>query len=241
MIISSPTGFYRNVLPSKPADGGNVTFTISTTSPPRSALSFPKIPPGLAFKKRQVKQLDEAERRSSLGDLIFTVSKASRALAGNNAQQFEIGSVLSFEDGPTRSVDPMLVSEKTQNRHDLFVIDYEKLDLDESDKAVIEESAAAVHKTLVSRLNDIKRQRADLEEQVKVNQKVINEIKKTLNALEIISENSDTDVSGMQEELNAKLDIEYATRDAYIDEANQLAAEAVVVKDKINTISTVTK
>src|SRR6056297_1556415 len=96
MIINYPTGLYKNVLPDEPQDNQNITFLISTTKPPQTSLLFSKIPVGVANRKRAPDTLTPEKRRLTIGPLVFTVSRASRNLAGNNAKQYEIGSVLDF-------------------------------------------------------------------------------------------------------------------------------------------------
>lgn len=242
MIISFPTGFYETALPQNPEDSGNVTFTISNNPPPRTNLVFPKIPPGIVNRKRKPRTIEVLNRRDAIGDLVFTISKSSRQEEGSNNKHFETGQVLEFSDAPLKTLDPMFVGPKTQVQHDINRLNYEALGIDEEEQQLIENSSLFVHKSLSDQLNTIRQQRADAEQTVTANQKIINDINRTISALTVIQESSsetDTDVDALIEKLISKRDAAFITRDKAVGSANSLAVEASRLVDEIRTISTV--
>jgi len=242
VIIKFPTGLYD--LPVAPSDNRSVTFTISNEEPPRTNLIFPKIPPGIVDRKRTPKTITLVERRGSVGDLIFSVSRAARIKEGNNAQQFETGQILSFGDVPLLSLDPMLVSEKTETQHDLNRFDYSSLGVTAEEQQLIANSSISTHNALVDRLNDLKRQRADAEIIVNSQQKIINEATRNIEALEIIADSSaetSDDVLSLIGKLKLKRQEAFTARNAASALANMVAIEADEVVSELRTVATVLK
>lgn len=241
MIIKFPTGLYRDVLPVNPQDSGNVTFTISNTTPPRTNLVFPKIPAGLVDRGReQPVPVDQLTNRQSLGTLIFTISSAKRRMVGNNTRQFEIGQVLEFDGNSGRSVEPMLVSEVTEIQHNTNTFDYDSLGVTSDEQEVIAKESFKTHAALTEQLNGLKRKRADAEIEVNVQQKVINETNRTLSALEVIGDTSG-DVAALIEKLKKRRADAFKARDKAINDANVFATEADQVLAKLRAVSVVLK
>ena len=251
MIINYPTGLYATILPKKPEDGGNVTYTISNQTPPRSNLLFPKVPLGLVEKRRFVPTIDLVERRLSLGNLIFTVSRATGNDVGNNSRQFEIGQILEFEETTGPATDPMLVGPVTEVRHDLNVLDYEQMGLSDEDEQIIAEQTLVAQNQLSDRLNELKRLRANAEQSIKVSQKLMNELNRTIDALRVtLTSGAGTAVTDSTEgaliepllvKLEAKLAVATAERDVAVTDANEYAAESAVVIDQLRTVSVLVK
>lgn len=244
MIVQFPTGLYRTVLPSEPDDSGNITFTISNSSPPRTNLLFPKVPRGIVDRKRNVVSLDPVQRREFLGELVFSVSRSDKTEEGNNARQFEIGQILEFSDTPLQTLDPMYVADETETRHDTNLFDYDAIGLDEDEQRLIADNSVKVQQRLTDELNIARSNRSDAEEIVNIKQKLINETNRNINALEVIVTNSDDvdpDVSALIEKLTAKRDAAIADRDVAIDNANTYASEASRLLDELRTVATVVK
>lgn len=242
MIIKFPTGFYETILPQEPEDGGNVTFTISNQAPPRTNLVFPKIPPGIVDRKKEPKTIELFNRRDVIGDLVFTISQSSRKEEGSNNKVFETGQVLDFSDAPLKSLDPMLVGSKTQTQHDTNRLNYDALGVNEEEQQLIADSSLLVHKDLSDQLNAVRQQRADSEQLVVANQKIINDANRTIDSLEVIQDSSsetDSDVDALIQKLKLKKDEALSLRDQAADEANTLAVQAVALVDEIRTVGTV--
>ncbi len=230
MIITYPTGFYDL------SDSKSVTFLISNTTPPRSGLTYPKIPQGIVNRKRFAPRVDGS------GDLVFSVSKSSRGIANNAARQYETGQILSFEDSIVSSVSPMRVSDITETQHNLNRYDYNSMGVDESEVSLLGNLSYDVKVALENKLNDLKRLRADSEVVINTQQKLINEIDRNIDALDIIiSEDSNEGIINLMEKLKNKRDLAYTTRDSAINDANVHAAEADLIVDKLRSIAMVVK
>lgn len=244
MIINYPTGLYSSVLPKEPQDSQNVTYLISNTAPPRTSLLFPKIPFGVAARQREPREYTTIERRATVGDLVYTVSNASRQQPGNNANQYEVGEVLDFDYSSYRTVDPMLVSDKTDIQHNLNMFDYAELGLTEDDVALIDEESLVAFDAIVVQLNELRVLRSNAEVDINTNQKIINEANKNINALTIMAQDSTSTESEILN-LIEKLETRKATAEADLQEAttnaNTYAEEANTKLAKLRTIGTVLK
>lgn len=242
MIIRYPTGFYRTVIPLSPDDGGNVTFTISNDTPPRANLLFPKIPPGIVDKKRQPRTISVLDRRDTVGDLVFTILRSTRSEEGNSNREYEIGQVLEFSDAPLKTLDPMFVGPTTETRHDVTRLDYTLLDVTEDEQQLIADSSLLTQKVLADSLNSIRQKRSDAEQLVVVNQKIINDVNRTLDALAVIQNSSaetDNDVDELVIKLKSKLDAAFAARDQAVANANLYASQAADLVDQLRELSVV--
>ena len=243
MIINSPTGLYKNVIPAAPSNSGNVTYTISMADPPRISELYPKIPEGVSNRKKLLKTITTTPRKS-VGGLAFTTSKASATTASNNVKQFGMGQVLEFGSVNVRAVDPMLVSNKTEYKHDVAVIDYDKLGVDIDGQLIVGEASFVVHKKLSDKLNDLKELRANSEVLINNNQKIINETRRTTGALKVIVDQSDeydNEINELIVQLDVKLSDAVNAKDIAVSDANKHAADAKVISDELRKISLVMK
>jgi len=244
MIINYPRGFYSSVLGQKPQDSQNITYLISTTSPPRSSLLFPKIPVGVTLRERPPRQLTTVERRQTVGDLVYTISKASRQSPGNNAKQYEVGEILDFDYSEYRTVEPMLVSDKTEIQHNLNIYDYEELGLTESEVALMSDESLRTFDALVVSLNELRVLRSSAEVEINTNQKIINEIDKNIAALEVIADSYDTtesDVLQLIEKLQARKATAQTALQVAVTNADLYATQADDQLARLRTIATVLK
>jgi hypothetical protein len=242
MIIKFPTGFYETVIPQNPQDGGNVTFVISNTEPPRANLTFPKIPLGIVDRKKQPKTIGLLDRRDTVDDLVFTISQSSRTEEGNNNRQFETGQVLEFSDSPIKLIDPMLVGNTTQTQHDVNRLNYDALGVDAEEQQLIADSSLVVYRDLSDQLNTVRQRRRDSESLVTSNQKVINDTDRALKGLVIIQNSSpttDSDVDDLIIKLGLRRSEAFEARDEATEVANTAAAEASVLVDEIRTVGTI--
>jgi hypothetical protein len=241
VIVKFPTGLYRDVLPVNPQDRGNVTFTISNTTPPRTNLVFPKIPVGLVDRGRDKPEpITPLDNRKYLGDLIFSISSSRRRAVGSNSKQFEIGQVLEFEESDTAAVEPMLVSAVTEIQHNNNIFDYDALGVTEEEQATIAMASLKTHSDLTDQLNKLKQQRADAEVDINLQQKLINETNRTIKALEVIAKSS-SDVADLITKLKKKRAEATAARDKAIEAANGYAADAEAVLVQLRAVAMVLK
>jgi len=243
MIVNSPTGLYKSVIPSVPSDSGNVTYIISMTNPPKISELYPRIPKGVTIRRKSLKTATTTPR-NSVGKLAFTTSKATATVIRNNIKQFEIGQVLEFGNVSIRAVDPMLVSGKTEFKHDVTIIDYDKLGINTVGQSVVDEASFIIHKKLSEKLNDLKELRANSEILINDNQKIINETNRTIGALKVIVDQSDeydSEINELIAQLNSKSIEAVVNRDLAVDSANEYAADAIIVSDELRKISLVMK
>lgn len=247
MIINHPTGFYASVLPSG-NDAGNVTFTISNTLPPRSDLLVQKVPLGIVYRKRTQIDQNVANRRKSFGDLIFSVSKSRRIEEGNNSRQYEIGQVLEFNQQSGKSVEPMLVSEVTEIRHNTNKLDYEMMGLTEQEQEILAEASLLTKEAITSSLNDYRQKRSDSEQSINDNQKIINDLTKTIDSLTITLDYTNTTtteestiINQMIIKLKSKRDTAFVERDKAIELANFYAQESSKLVDQLRSVGLLVK
>lgn len=250
MIIKYPTGFYINILPQEPSDTISVTFTISNQTPPRSNLTYPKIPTGLVEKKRELFSINRVARRSTYGQLLFTVSKAERTKEGNSSKQYELGQILEFNLFTGRDVTPMLVSSVTEIRHDTNQLDYVLMGITKEEQAAIDEVSLLTQNQLTDRLNELKNSRANAEQDINVNQKLINELTRTIDSLEItLDQNISTGtfateyrvIEDLINKLKSNRDAAFLARDAAISQANQYADLALEYVDQLRKVGVLVK
>lgn len=183
MIIRYPTGAYRDVLPSKESDIGNVTFTVSNTSPPRSSLTFPKIPFTIAL--RETKPTPKSKDPSKYGELSITINKTKANVIRSNAKSYDVGQILEFAESALVAIKPMLVVESIEDRHDTNIYNLSNAGLTDVDRAVLTTGAQASQAIIRDKLNEAIRSRSNAEVEINNLQKQINEATKAKQAAEI--------------------------------------------------------
>lgn len=244
MIIDYPTGLYKNVLPQEPGDDQNVTYLISNNPPPRDNLFFPKMSVGVASHRRPPHKITPQQRRLAAGPLVFTVSRSAGDEPGSGARQYDIGEVLEFGEPIIRTVDQMLVSDKTEVQHNLNVYDYAQLGLTEQDVQLINEQSLEVFDGISDTLNHLRARRADAEARIHTAQKTVNEAEKNIQALEVMARASHSTQSDIMQVLN-KLRERRAAAQAVLngatEEANEAASQAQEELRKLRTVGMVLK
>lgn len=241
MILRFPTGFYAEVLPQKPEDRGNVTFTVSNSDPPRARLLFTKIPTGLASRPRPDRVYSDAERAAVFSKLAHSSSRASPSVLASGSKQFEAGQTIEFgTQGTVPTLTPMLVAPATEIRHDTNLLDLTSLGVAADDQDAVGTAAYSLYKTLSARLNAIVQERTDTETALTTTQKLLNETNKALASLAVlIAESPSTDGSlvEIQTTLTAKRTALEAQKTELVAQANALAAEATATQDKLVQLS----
>jgi len=240
MIIKVPTGLYSELLPKKPSDAGSVTFTVSNQTPTRSELIYPKIPQQIIERPKYIRSKDILKRRNTMGDLVVSINNSKTKQLGNNNKIYEIGQVLSFGETTLKSLDPMLVNDKNEVKHNINKLDYARMNVNSDEASIIQTKSLLIYEKLVKELNNIKTNRRDYEIIIQSNQKIINDTNRTINALNIILEQEkDDDIIGLKNKLEDKILASENIIAEAISKANNLADEATRLQDKIKNISTV--
>lgn len=242
MIINFPTGLYSTKLPVLASDRGNVTFVISNEIPSRTNLVYPKVPQAIIEKPKRIRDKALLLRRPSMGELVFTVAKTTRAEVGNSERIYETGQILEFNEVPIKSIDPMLVADKTEIQHNVTRINYDGLELSDADLVNIQSNSLTAYEKLNLELNQIREDRKNNEQIILTNQKIINDANRTINALTVIN---GTEFSQDIADLIIKMEQKKATASNLVEQAvilsNELAARATDVQDQIRAIATVVK
>lgn len=238
MIINYPTGLYKSIIPVSQSDVGNVTFTISNNVPPRTNLVFPKLPTLNGVSREQ--PVDVVRRRSDFGKLIFTVSSANRSETGNANATFTIGRVLEFNEKQVVAINPMLVPNDLQIRHDVNNLDYGIIGVDEADQNIINNSALEVQNKLTAELNEVRLLRLNAETIINIQQKIINDTNRAIGAMQVVySQSNDNDIKSVIDKLNIKLASATSLLGAATADANTYASKADEICANLRTVSAI--
>ena len=240
MIINYPTGFYTEAINLPPGVASNITFTISSTVPPRSQLLFVKTPVGLSRKRRSPRVYSDQERRATVSKLAFSVSASAGSIAGRGMKQYEVGQVLDFGGvQPIQVLNPMLVSSTSDTRHDTNLMDYSAAGIDAETQAAIESESATAFDELMTQLNDVVEERKNLEIQSQDTQKLLNEVNKILVGLRSVVEVNPTSTTlhAAIVELEARQVALLAQQESLIVSANEAAALAADIQIKASRVA----
>lgn len=184
MIIKFPTGFYSNVLPIELTQRGNITFTVSGGKPPRASLLFPQIPTGLFYKKKaRVNTIDY------LTEPIYFVSAANSETINDNRQQYEVGQYIEVGEPVPFLGDATEIDSIYSSVHNLNLFDYTEMGLDSNEINSINANSKQIYLTLNGQFNEYKALLVTQDIEINKSQKTINEITKTLSAVETMINN----------------------------------------------------
>ena len=116
------------------------------------------------------------------------------------------------------------------------------MEIDLNEVKNLETKSLLIYDDLNNQLNNLKSDRRDQETIIQSHQKVINDINRTIKALDVIlAKGEDNDISLLKIKLENKvLESEKIIEEATI-KANALVIEASSIQDQIKTISTVIK
>jgi hypothetical protein len=247
MIVRYPTGLYGDLLQTSQS----ITYTVSNQDPPRTDLIYAKIPLGVVLKQREPKDEDVVARRNkTFGNLIYTISQASRSLEGNNQSQFEIGQVLEFSVETGKDVDPMLVNPLIEIQHNTNILDLTSLGLTESEQGSLANIVLATQISITNQLNKIKELRYNAEQDVTTSQKQINDLSKAIESLEIALKNAPAysslstelqDLETLIDKLKGERDAAFIKRDNAIQQANTYAGLATGLADELRKVGQLVK
>ena len=185
---------YLPVLPKAPEDRGNITFTISSTNPPRPTVFISPL-----FRTEDLRPIpdrvfDTKQRRVELGDFVFGVSSGSQSIIGSGTKIFEVGQILDFttEDLP---VLPFLeVPDIIDVQQNTNVLDLDQLGLTNIEVADLTERSRSRFDLIMVEINTVKTQINDIKVNISANQRFINEVRKAKEAAQVVFEGSDTTV-----------------------------------------------
>ena len=235
MIVKYPTGLYKSAITT------DVTFTISSTSPPRTSLLFPKLPPGVEYRPILPKVIDHVARRSDLSNLVFTVNSASRGATATGVKQYEVGQVLDFDVvSSTRTLDPYTAGSYSEIRHDTGLLDYNRLGFTTAQQSVVEVEADGIYRRSEQDLANARQLYSDLQVAISENQKINIEAGKALGALTAMG-SSDLTILGMMASLVAKRKTINSERGDLINRANDTAKLAAALLAGLRSMAQVVR
>jgi len=238
MIIRYPTGLYKTVLPQKPSDDESVTYTISSTVPPRSIDRFQEIPLAQAIKPR-VPITDELDRREWYGDLIYTTDDGTQSLTGSVKKSFEVGQILDFDQDVETAPLPQ-APQKTEIRHDTNLLDLRSTGLTEEEISELTTASEQMKQALDRELTQLVTEMANTEIAIQENQKGINETQKTKDAAEVVlvgSLGSGATGSPILDRLDERLVLLNAEKQTLIEDLSSLNTRAQNVRDELLKVS----
>lgn len=231
MIIRFPTALYLSILPQKPQDGGNTTFTISNNDPPRLIpLSLPQVPPGVEYRQRG------QFTSTTDGGLVYSIITSSPKTVESGAKQFEVGDVLEFDNLEPQIADPMLVSDDLTIQHNTNLLDLTDLGLSSEEQDDLESKSSLALASLKTQLNGLRASRMDIDLQIASTQKQINEATKTVGAAEILV-SVDPSIQPILDKMRLKQEGLQIQLDFLVSQAGVVAAQAEDVANKIRSVT----
>lgn len=178
MIINFPTGLYRSILPASD-EYGNITYTISTQSPPVSVEDFLQLPKDQQLRKLPAKVYDKNGIRKFLGSLVFDITVVGKSIDGSGSKQYEIGQVLDFEEVVEAIADPYNL-DSVELRQDTAVVDYVKFGLTKEEAADLINQAQIQLNALSLQIAQVGTLLARNDSLIQLNQSNINQAQKLL-------------------------------------------------------------
>jgi len=236
MIIRFPTGLYESVgqIPTGQASG-NITWTISTEDPMRAAsASFLKLPLAEEIRPTPERIFSNEQRRSQLGELVFTITEGRRVEPGSNTKLFEVGQQLSFDDivsstAVTRAIIPGTI----EIQHNTNILDLQNAGLTEDQIDEITVQARARQDELSDLIADLQVEIKGIEVRITENQKQINETNKILQAVLELSLTG----SEVEEDLQSRLSLLSEERDALTVDLNESNAQVEAANQSLLTVA----
>lgn len=195
MIITSPTGLYRSILPTGESSG-NITYTISTQGPPSTNTRAIQLPLSVELSEAPAEIFNDEERREQFGELVYTITTSTRDIAGSNTKLYEVGEILEFEENPPEDVlETVRAPVDLEIRHDTNLLDLSAAGLSEAE---IEELTRQSQTKQASLETSYAQKQSDIENyntQIAENQKKLNETNKAIRATREVYGIADSDLT----------------------------------------------
>lgn len=185
MIIKYPTGLYN--LFGSINDAPNITWYISSESPPRSGNITIKIPLSEELRQPSSLLINKKTRRNTYGDLIYTINEANNSIAVSNKKQYGEGDILDFNDD-NRDDLSIPRGKRFEFRHNSNELDMISIGLDDDDVIKFNSNIYDKKEELEQQYLFIRQEIEDIEINIKEIQKKINESNKALSAVMILED-----------------------------------------------------
>ena len=226
MIILAPTGLYDTILPG-PLDSGNITYTISNSSPPRSSETFVQLPLSEEIRKSPQRLFNKQESRKYSGKLIFDISVPGPSTDGHGDMQYETGEILEFgnENGSTDPYTP----DRVELRQDTKIVDFERAGLSEADYIKLHEASAEMINVLTNNINIVSTKIKSNASDIESNQSDINNANNILKNIEVVlGQDSEAAEKVRQKLLDYNLE-----KEQLLNRRSDLLSELDTLKDKL--------
>jgi hypothetical protein len=240
MIIKSPTGLYRSILPIN-GQSGNITYTISTQEPPRTNVRATHLPVSEELKPAPARIFNDEVRRAQFGELVLTIAEASRTTPGSNTKLFEVGEILEFEiNPPADEIETVRAPGSVEIRHDTNLLNLAAAGLDQDEIELLTKESERKQATLEKDFIVKKAEIDNLDTNIRENQKNFNETNKALRATKEIFGIIDGDLTfdnPIYQKLLLKISELEVERDLLIFNRNNAGKEAEQVYRSLIRIS----
>jgi hypothetical protein len=206
MIINYPTGLYKEEI----ITNKNITFTVSSSPPPRAAQPFNQIPAGISLKPLPDPTTDKSIRRKLNGELIYTIDEGSQTEPGTNRRSSAVGDVIDFEEYEPVNITATEVPKIVDIQHNTYVADYKTYGLSNEEIADITSNADREKEAIRQQINDKKSQITNDKEAVRETQKSINDIDKIIDGISTFYDPDNPTLKKLEEtriELQAQQDV----------------------------------
>jgi hypothetical protein len=217
MIIEYPTGLYKEEI----KDNKNITFTVSSSSPPRATQPFNQIPPGLSLKPLPDPTTNKNVRRKLNGELVYTIDEGKQTEPGTNRRASAVGDIIDFEEYEPVNITATEVPPIVDIQHNTYVDDYKTYGLSNEEIADITANADQEKETIRQQINYKKTQIINNKEAIRETQKSINDINKIINGISTFYDSKNPTLIKLKE---TKAEFE-AQQDVLIGEVNTLNIE----------------
>jgi hypothetical protein len=215
---------YRNVI------DDNITWHVSSNNPPTTFRTYTQVPVVESIRPLPRRAHSRDVRRSTKGDLVFSVNETHGRRTPSGKKQFAEGEVLEFGDVNVADI-AIPPSNKIEARHNTNILDLESLGLEEEQVSDLYSRAMDTRESLDERYQTVRSQIEDLESLIRDTQKSINEVNKAIAAVAVIGDES------IESSLNNKLESLQTDLHEYVTQHEAAVAESESIMDQIRQIN----
>jgi hypothetical protein len=195
MIIKFPTALYRPLLPLRPEDVGNITFTISSNDPPRPTATGLPLQLGGSRRPLPPRPSSPEDRRVKLGDFIFTVAEGTQVEVNDGKKLYEVGQYLEFDNNaPDSEILDQLFPDVVDLQHNTNYLDYAAAGLTQEEVDSLTTQARKAFNDAIEDLNNLRSDINSLKARIKDSQAQQNEIRKIKTSALLVFTGSDQSI-----------------------------------------------
>jgi hypothetical protein len=223
MDVQFPTALYESVLPVDASDNRSITYTISSTNPPRAANTLIQLPKAEEIRPLPERTIDVLTNRSLAGEYLTALSFSNPNISGDSKKQFEIGQVLEFESEALPVLNNTFIPDEREFSQSTNILS--------GDLPITEEERENIHNTATTQFNDLTDKLNGLNQDISNNeilisnaQKSINETRKAINSLSIVFEGETN--NDIITRLEISLEVLIQERDDLVSATNILSTDA---------------